>query len=239
MSYKNQLLKGVTNGRYGKKTYLDLVKRKTNNAHHSNNKLFVNKTYPTVNEDDTQVNKFVDKIKSDYLKDVEFDIEPDVETKVQTNNIIDPMIDKIDEDTNCIVEPHTINKIEFRANIPNNKISQKNLFDKSYKDPFKVNDKMPDRILLENCDNTDNKNIEIFTEQTETKINKNNSNKSKNPNLEINQINILERKILELEKCIFDMITEIEKIKNNQKNIIDVVNKLSKEISITRNKITR
>lgn len=85
--------------------------------------------------------------------------------------------------------------------------------------------------------NKKNNSDDIFTEQVdpETGINVLDDNNDKIPETEKNKL--IENKISEFENYLAEMALDIEIIQNNQKNIINAINKLSKEMTITKNKI--
>jgi len=93
MSYNKQILKEITNGRYGKKTYTDRVKKKNNN---DNDKIFVNKSYPLDNEDTEQLEKNAE-IRNHPDLEIEFDVEN--EQDITTGSDEDSDWNKEDLDT--------------------------------------------------------------------------------------------------------------------------------------------
>jgi hypothetical protein len=255
MSYKNQILKQFTNGKYGKKTYLDLVRKKTNSGQTANSKL------PIIieNEKDSQIEKIIDRIKQDD-NDEKCDLDK-VGIPVSINNE-----QNINSDINLITDQYMVKKIEFKGTIPKNKISLKNIpahtninivDSKTQTAPKKI--LINEKELISNTNNTMNtivlndKNtnvVDIFTEQTEIMSDERGPIISKSivtepkeipntSNNSENKIKCLEDKISELEDYVVEITIEIEKLKDNQKNIISVINKLSSDMSITKNKITR
>lgn len=106
---------------------------------------------------------------------------------------------------------------------------------------------MPNRIKLSEYTQTAIKNIKIedvFIPPSEKEINtenhksNNTQNKKKVKTIRDKMIQMNE-KIKFLENSMLNISKEMDKIISNQKNIFDVINRLSTEIMISRNKITR
>lgn len=109
--YKNQILKQISNSKYGSKTYTNLVNKKhsktTQNGSKRSKKVSVKKTYPIADED---LEKFKNVPKGNNSS-IDFATEMD-EPKHKKSNIID----HIDEDTNKIIEPNNTKLTKKKSN---------------------------------------------------------------------------------------------------------------------------
>jgi hypothetical protein len=126
MNYRQQVLKDVAQGKFSKKSYTDLTKKKNG----SNPKLFVNKSYAIANEELDKFNNVVGDA-TNSLHSPKEDVDIDFETEEASVNPIqvglythkyeedankpESIINKIDEDTNQLIsdkvpsmEPKTI-----------------------------------------------------------------------------------------------------------------------------------
>lgn len=148
MNYKNQILKQLASGSFGKKTYMDIVRNKGSNSR-DKSKVFTNSV----------------------------DAEEDVEN---SGKIYDTNEEIVKTDSNTGIAEDT------------------NIFIK------KIENYSPN-----------------LTDST------------------IKRLVSLESQMLELEDYIVVVASEIEKLKNSQKNMIDVINKLSNELISAKNNIIR
>ena len=234
LPYKNQMLKQITNGRYGKKTYMDLVKKKTA-QNKQPSKLFINKTYPLANE---VLENFVEPKHSNKVN-MEVDFATEIEP-VKTNpikfemyankNTVESLIERMDENTNNLIEPTDIKELKFASNKPV----------QSAKDEIMMAITKTIKSLNETAGPTPNKL-------------KQNPKKDGDIQQKNNSIETMENKILELEDYVIEMAIEIENLKTNQNKIIRVINNLSErsmrstcdlatrsgDLSITKNKMVR
>ncbi|XWV24801.1 putative ORFan [Tupanvirus deep ocean] len=250
MSYKNQILKQLTNGKLGKKTYLDLVRKK--NGSLPKNELFVNKSYPVIDEESDKMDKLISEIKKPIIRDVEFNDIDDV--NYDSDNVLDNAInDNIIENNEVLPKPEIIVNQETKPiSSPPKKICtspkrKKPITKRKTKQiqPRKAPIKklLPKSVVIpkETIATNNSKIDDIFTEQTEiapaTVIVS--DKKSSINGLTEKKIKNIEEKILELEDCVVEMGIEIENLKKNQNNIINVINKLTIDINIAKNKITR
>ncbi|XWV26047.1 hypothetical protein QJ857_gp1033 [Tupanvirus soda lake] len=266
MSYKNQILKQLTNGKFGKKTYLDLVRKKGNVT--PKNEVFVNKSYPIIDEESDKMDKLIGEIKRPVIRDVEFNDIDDV--NYENDNILDDVINNDVNDTNDknnandknntndkiepIDKPEIIVNTQSKSLVsPPKKIcsSPKRKRPVPKKKPKHIPPrkipvkKLPPKSVVpkETVATNSSKFDDIFTEQTEitpvtTLVIK--SDKKSPDNEQIGKkIKTIEEKILELEDYVVEIGIEIENLKKNQNNIINVINKLTIDINIAKNKITR
>ncbi len=162
MNYKNQMLKQLASGSFGKKTYMDIMRNKTNTSNKST------KTKATTNQ--TSENDKNNKIHD------------------QSENIL---VDQQEHNDSIIEQEH------------NDITSDSNMF-------------------IEQPVSYEPKSHELKISSDTVK-----------------RIRNLEVRVSELEDYIIVMNSETEKLKNSQKNMIDVINKLSSEIMLAKNKITR
>lgn len=101
--YKNHFLKQITNGKYGSKTYNTLVSRRRQNVSKPD-KLFINKNYPTSNEN---IEKFNLPVKKEINSNIDFATEinngnKNIKKSESTNT--EAIMEKMDENTNQFID---------------------------------------------------------------------------------------------------------------------------------------
>jgi hypothetical protein len=183
MNYKNQMLRQLASGSFGKKTYMDIVRNK-GNISNRNNKVTA-KTCP---------------IKTENV----------IETDTIVTDIIP--INEINENVSTQNDPQI-----FTGNPENNQLK---------------NNQLENNQLDNQSENNQLENNQLENNQLE-------NNRIGNTNRDTKQLRILEDRVSELEDYIVVLISEIEKLKNNQSNIINVINKLSSELISAKSKIVR
>lgn len=209
--YRHQVLKQIANGKFGSKTYQDLAKKKAM----AGNKIFINKKYPIA---DVGINN-IDETKSNEDVELTIDIGPQssVDPKVSQDDS-ELLTEQIDE-TNKLTEPIT-KEVNSSKDKQLTTEQQKNLIAKilaSDLDPAKIKQKKAQNEPLM----VQTKTIKTIADIT----------KSSNKSVEITN---LDKKIGELEDYIAIMSIDIEKLKNNQKQIVRAINRTSKNGSKSR-----
>ena len=256
MSYKNQILKQLTNGKYGKKLYLDLIRKKSNDR----TKQFQIRESDIIlfNPDQSPINIEMPIIPQNISNPKHFKNLKHFKNSYPNDKTIKYIVNankkKFNKKNKRLNNDTLLGSVKnMTGKLENNSFKESNddVTERSENNSFKEsNDVITERsennsfkesndVITEQSENNSFKESNSFEESNGVITEQSENNLSIINSQEQNKIILLEQKIFELDNYIIQMADEIKNLINDQKKIISVLNKLSAEINIARNKITR